>query len=169
MKKVSTLFGVPVLIVACLLSFSSVNAQSYSIQLQSKVEVGTGEEWTWVLTNPSPGNGDNGTLQDVSHWSMSLTASAEGALMSVQYSRDGNNWHTLPVNVDRDPSIRVCTNADVLKYDVSTTGTDPVYYKATFNKKFEVNNWATSWIKTGGGKTGCNLYFFPGPKTARLD
>ena len=171
MKKFSTLFGAGI-VATCLFTFSSYSpikkpkkpapAMAYSIQLIGKEDVGTGEQWTWSLTNPNPGNGNNGTLQDVSHWSMALPATAEAALVSAEYSNDGSNWHSLPIEVERDPSIRVCTTIDVLKFNVGTNGADPVYYRAAFSKKFNNNAYATSYIKTGGGLTGCNLYYFAG-------
>ncbi len=145
-------------------------AMAYSIQLVGKEDVGTGEKWTWSLTNPNPGNGNDGTLQDVSHWSMALPATAEAALVSAEYSNDGSNWHSVSINVDRDPAIKACTSIDVLKFDVGTTGSDAIYYRATFSKKFNNNAYATSYIKTGGGISGCNLYYFAGVSaTERFD
>ncbi len=172
MKKFFTLIAVSLLVPASVITLSSftqtkmpeekVPLVAYSIGLQGKTMIGANEEWIWVLSNPNPGNGSNGTLQDVSHWSMALPPQAEAALVSVQYSNDGNNWHDLPVNVDRDPSIRMCTSSDVLKFNIGTNGTNPVYYKAVFNKKFNNNPYATSYIKTGGGLTGCNSCYFAG-------
>lgn len=172
MKKIFTISSLTLLVSVPVLTLSSFTrpgdpaakapVSAYSISLQGKTMVGENEEWVWVLTNPNPGNGQNGTLQDVSHWSMALPPQAEAALVAVQYSRDGNNWHNLPVNVDRDPSIRLCTSIDVLKFDVGSNGSDAVYYKASFNKKFGNNPYATSYIKTGGGLQGCNMFFFAG-------
>ena len=135
---------------------------AYTISLHNKVDVGTGEEWTWVVTNPNPGNGNNGTLQDISHWDMALPPQAEAALVSAEYSRDGNNWNSVSIEMDRDPSIRVCTSTDVLKFNVGSNGDQPLYFRCTFNKKFNVNAYATSYIKTGGGLQGCNMYYFAG-------
>jgi hypothetical protein len=172
MKKVFTIASASLLVTASVLTLSSFTtpkkpkkkapAMAYTITLQGKQTAGANEEWVWVLNNPNPGNGNNGTLQDVSHWSMALPPQAEDALVAVQYSDDGNNWHDLPVNVDRDPSIKLCTTIDVLKFNIGTKGTDPVYYKAVFNKKFNYNPYATSYIKTGGGMAGCNMYYFGG-------
>lgn len=143
---------------------------SYAITLLDRTMTGTAEEqWTWELVNPNPGNGNNGTLQDVSHWSMALPPVAEAALVSAEYSRDGNTWHSVTIEMERDPSIRVCTSIDVLKFDVGTTGSQPVYYRATFNQKFNYNAYATSYIKTGGGLKGCNLYYFGGIGVQRFD
>jgi hypothetical protein len=120
------------------------------------------------VTNPNPGNGTNGTLQDISHWSVPLNAEAEAALVSAQYSFDGTTWQSATTSVDRDPSIRQCTSVDVLKYDVGTSGGNSTYYRATYANDFVVNPFATSWVKTGGGIQGCNLYYFSGTG-ARLD
>ena len=141
---------------------------SYQIVLISKNSVGANTEWTWQVTNPNPGNGQNGTLQDISHWSVPLTADAEAALVSAEYSLDGTTWHSVSATMDRDPSIRVCTSTDVLKYDVGTTGGSSTYYRSTFSADFVVNAFATSWVKTGGGLQGCNTYYFSGTG-ARLD
>ena len=179
MKKFSTLFGACIA-ATCFLTFSSFNTgdpvkdqkkpfSSYSITLVSRGDVGANEEWVWMLYNPNPGNGNNGTLQDVSHWDMALPPAAEAALVSAQYSRNGDTWNDVTIEMDRDPSIRACTSIDVLKYNVGTNGSDPVYFKATFNKKFTQNAYATSWIKTGGGMQGCNLFYFAGVGAERFD
>jgi hypothetical protein len=146
----------------------STSIDSYQIVLVTKNTVGTNTEWTWQLTNPNPGNGQNGTLQDVSHWSLALNEQAEAALVSAEYSDDGVNWNAATTIVERDPSIRSCTGVDVLKYDVGTSGNAPKYYRANFNADFVTNPFATSWIKTGGGQQGCNLYYYSG-MGARLD
>ena len=146
----------------------STSVDSYQIVLVTKEQVGANHEWTWSVTNPNPGNGQNGTLQDISHWSVPLNAEAEAALVSAEYSTDGATWHAASTSVDRDPSIRQCTSVDVLKYDHGTTGGNSTYYRATFAADFTVNPFATSWIKNGGGLSGCNLYYFSGTG-ARLD
>jgi len=141
---------------------------SYQIVLVSKTNVGANVEWTWTLTNPNPGNGNNGTLQDLSHWDLALNEQAEAALVSAEYSFDGSNWTNSTIEVERDPSIRYCTGTDVLKFQAGSTGSAPTYFRATFSADMTVNNFATSWVKTGGGQQGCNLYFYAG-MGARLD
>ena len=138
------------------------NATSYSITLVSIETINANDVWTWTLTNTNPGNGSNGTLQDVSHWSLPLCPAAETALVSAQYSYDGINWISSSINIERDPSIRLCTREDVLKFDAGTSGTTPTYYRATFNKVFSVDPYASSYIKTGGGLQGCNIYTYTG-------
>lgn len=148
----------------------TANTESYSIQMISKTADGSNnEQWTWVLTNPNPGNGDGGTLQDVSHLSIPLTAQAEAALVSAEYSYDGITWISSPLSVDRDPAIKLCTSVDVLKFDVGTTGSEPLYFRITFNDEFETSGWAKCYIKTGGGRNGCNWYYFTGVANRKLD
>jgi hypothetical protein len=149
--------------------FSSFNsakinktADAYIITIVSTEMTGTNQVWTWSVTNPNPGNGSNGTLQDISHWSLPLCPLAEAALVSAQYSYDGTNWSNISINMDRDPSIRACTSTDVLKFNVGTSSTAPLYCRITFNKKLTGNPIAVSYIKTGGGLQGCNLYIYSG-------
>lgn len=173
--KLTILASVATALIFGLSAFTSVekaaSTASYSINLVSKtLDVdGNNETWTWSLTNPNPGNGDNGTLQDVSHLSLPLTANAEAAMVSAAYSRDGVTWHSVALSMDRDPAIKACTSADVLKFDVGTIGLDPLYYRITFNDQFETNTWATCYIKTGGGRNGCNMYYYHGVAGPKLD
>lgn len=141
----------------------TTNVDAYCIQLLSSTsdESRGAFEWTWVLTNPNPGDGQNGTLQDVSHFSIALNAAAEAALVSAEYSFDGITWISIPITLERDPAIRLCTSNDVLKFDAGTVGSEPTYYRATFNQEFSANPYATSWIKSGA-RTGCNMAFFTG-------
>jgi hypothetical protein len=150
---------------------ATTNVDAYSIQLLSNsMEDSRGvQEWTWVLTNPNPGSGDNGTLQDVSHISIPLRAEAEAALVSAEYSYDGITWISNPLSIDRDPGIKLCTSADVLKFDVGTTGSEPLYFRITFNEEFESSGLAKCYIKTGGGRNGCNYYYFAGIANRKLD
>ena len=150
-------------------SANNANTDSYLINFIGKSIEGTNETWTWSLSNPNPGNGINGTLQDVSHWSIQLSPAAEAALVSTEYSFDGVMWYSASTSVDRDPTIKACTNSDVLKFDVGTTGGAPTYYRTTFSQAFGVNPYATSWIKTGSGKQGCNMYYFAGVGGSTLD
>ena len=147
------------------------NVDAYSIQfLSATSDVSRGShDWTWVLTNPNPGNGDNGTLQDVSHVSFPLSAQAEAALVSAEYSYDGINWTSVSISMDRDPAIKQCTSVDVLKFDVGTIGSAPLYFRLALAEEFAVNPYANCYIKTGGGRNGCNTYYFAGIGGAKLD
>jgi hypothetical protein len=147
----------------------NASTDAYSISLLSKGADGNNETWTWSVVNPNPGTGDNGTLQDVSHVSLPLTANAEAALVSAEYSYDGVTWTSIAAAMDRDPAIKACTVADVLKFDQGTTGMEPLYIRITFDDQFETNTWATCYIKTGGGRNGCNMYYYHGVAGPKLD
>jgi hypothetical protein len=150
---------------------AKTTVESYQINLVNSTErvssegTPSGSVWEWTLTNPNPGNGDNGTLQDVSHFSLPLSPDAEAALVSAEYSYDGITWTSVSIVMDRDPGIKVCTTNDVLKFDVGTTGSQPIYFKLTFSEDFAVNPYAKSYIKTGGGRQGCNIYYYTGTGT----
>jgi hypothetical protein len=171
--KLTILASVVTALIFGLSAFTSAkkatNTASYQLTLLEKSVIGTNQTWTWSLVNPNPGNGDNETLQDVSHLSFPLNALAEAALVSAEYSYDGVNWTTNPISMDRDPAIKQCTSVDVLKFDIGTTGTAPLYYRITLNEQFETNAWATCYIKTGGGRNGCNMYYFAGVAGQKLD
>jgi hypothetical protein len=178
MKHFFKLTCVAAILTAGIISLSSfkkeiaaTNTDAYTIALvSSSSDASRGlYEWTWTLSNPNPGDGNDGTLQDVSHWSISISPEAEAALISAEYSMDGITWTTVSTSVDRDPGIKLCTGTDVLKFDIGTTGTAPTYYRVTTSQDFNINPYSTSWIKTGGGRQGCNLYYFSGIGGAKLD
>ena len=148
---------------------SSNAVASYEITLENKESFGANYTWEWSLYNPNPGNGDNGTLQNLSHWSIPLTPEAEAALVSAEYSTDGGiTWVSVPLEVERDPSIRLCTKVDVLKFNVGTVGSQPNYYRITFNAEFSIDAFAASYVKTGGGLQGCNTKYFAGMGAPKL-
>jgi len=169
--KLTILASVVTALIFGLSAFTSVktaNVDAYQISLISKSTDGTNETWTWSLTNPNPGNGNNGTLQNVSHFDMALSAQAEEAIVSAEYSFDGITWVSVPTEVVRDPSIRACTSTDVLKFNAGTVGSQPTYYRLTLGHSFESNPYSTSWINSGS-RTGCNMYYFQGVGTPKLD
>jgi len=164
--KLTILASVVAALIFGLSAFTSVkkanaNVDSYQISLVDKTNDGANETWTWSLVNPNPGNGNNGTLQNVSHFDIVLNAASEAALVSAEYSFDGITWISVPTEIDRDPAIRACTTTDVLKFNAGTVGSEPTYYRATFSETFGTNPYATSWINSGS-RTGCNMYFFSG-------
>src|SRR5262245_36597027 len=49
---------------------SVLACNNYDIALESMNPVGSNWEWIWTVTNVNPGNGNNGTVQNLSHWGM---------------------------------------------------------------------------------------------------
>ncbi len=93
------------------------NSNAYVITLESKTLVGGNWEWVWSVRNPNPGNGLNGTVQDLSHWGMQfgdcfLWSDVVGAAIS----RNGNNWANFTPRYEVDPS-QDCVTTTVLKFD----------------------------------------------------
>ncbi len=171
MKQFNKTFFLTAAIAVLIIPFSSFTIDkekkskpvtAYAITFLGMEQVGNNYQWTWSVANPNPGNGTNGTLQNISHWSLPLCATAEAALVSAEYSYNGTTWTSISINMDRDPSIRVCTSVDVLKFDIGTSGTAPLYCRITFNRLFNINPASVSYIKTGGGLQGCNMYTYTG-------
>jgi len=172
MKHFFTLTVIAALATASVITLSAFNskksatATEYQVVCASKTQVGANYEWCWMITNPNPGNGNDGTLQNISHWSVPLSLTAEAALVSAEYSFDGITWYGVSIEMERDPSIRACTTTDVLKFNAGTVGGDPTYYRATFSSDFTINPYATSYIKGGAnyGTNGskCNVHMFAG-------
>jgi hypothetical protein len=161
--------------IICLSSFNTkkVNTSnavaSYIIGLQSIQSIGANYVWEWSLYNPNPGNGQNGTLQNLRQWDIPLNPAAEAALVSAEYSTNGGiTWVSVPIIVENDPSITNCTGEDVLIFDANTVGTQPNLYRVTFNSDIRVSAFATSYVKSFGGVKGCNINYFAGVGGTRL-
>jgi len=177
MKHLFTATIVAIIATVSVIGFSSFKAKKassnttgYQIDLVSTTSENGYQTWVWSLYNPNPGNGNDGTLQNLSHWDISLPSDAEMALVSAEYSTDnGITWVSVPLEMERDPAIRACTKNDVLKFNVGTIGTQTNLYRVVFNDEFTSNQYATSWVKTGGGLQGCNCQYFVGVGSSKLD
>ncbi|HEY1023751.1 MAG TPA: hypothetical protein VGE26_01200 [Sphingobacteriaceae bacterium] len=112
--------------------------------------------WIWSVTNPKPGNGSNGTVQDLSHWGISLGDCASlKDIVQVSTSTDGNNWKNLEVSYKQDKS-QDCYSSPVLKFDAGTSNTKTTYYKVILNKDFSVEK-RDAYFKSGKN-TGCGTF-----------
>ncbi|MFD2527682.1 hypothetical protein ACFSQD_17790 [Flavihumibacter stibioxidans] len=143
----------------------------YLVELEIK-GVGDGNyAWIWKVTNKNPGNGKNGTAQDLSHWGIQLEACVRSAernatmdhIVGAAYSFDGENWTSFTPSYKPDPSIKnTCgfETPNILKFDVGTNGNKPTYYKLIVNKWFSVNRFAKAFYKSGKN-TGCGEICIP--------
>jgi hypothetical protein len=126
---------------------------TYDAQLVSTTPAGTNYEWVWSVTNHNFGNGTDGTLQNLSHWSLAISDMVTlQDLVSVWYSNDGVNWNPLPVSFAIDKS-QECYMGTVLKFDYGTTGSNTTYYKLVVNKEFP-SGYTLANFKSGQ-RTGC--------------
>lgn len=125
----------------------------YNAQLVSHQQTGSTYEWVWTVTNPNPGNGLNGTMQNLSHWSLAISDLVSlQDIVSVSYSTDGINYMPLPVALAIDKS-QECYRGTVLKFDQGTTGSAPTYYKLELNRDFGTGYTMANF--KSGSKTGC--------------
>lgn len=130
------------------------NAFTYEASLITAGQTsGNHYEWIWTVTNPNPGSGSDGTLQNLSHWSMAISNVVSlSQVVSVSYSLDGIAWTELPVSLAVDKS-QECYLGTVLKFDYGTTGNAPTWYKLVVNTPFS-QSVSTANFKSGR-VTGC--------------
>jgi hypothetical protein len=132
---------------------SSLFVGEYDAQFVSTQPTGANYEWVWSVTNPNPGNGTNGTMQNLSHWSLAISDMITvNDIVSVAYSTDGINWSSLPVSFAIDKS-QECYTGTVLKFDRGTIGGAPTYYKLVVNRDLPMG-YSTTNFKSGQ-RTGC--------------
>ncbi|MBL7729586.1 MAG: hypothetical protein JNM88_00290 [Chitinophagaceae bacterium] len=136
------------------------NSNAYIITLESRSQVNGAWEWVWSVQNSNPGNGSNGTVQDLSHWGMQFGPCVNVTSISgAAYSADGVNWTSFAPAYQADGS-QACMSTPVLKFDYGTTGGAKSYYKLVFNTNYsEVS--APGYYKSGNN-TGCCTFNFTG-------
>jgi hypothetical protein len=136
------------------------NPNAYTITLESRTLVNGYWEWVWSVRNPNPGNGNNGTAQDLSHWGMQLGSCVSlSSVISAASSRDGSNWIGLTPAYQSDPS-QGCMTSPVLKFDFGTSGTAKSYYRLVVNQDF-TEGLVPGYYKSGNN-TGCCTFNFTG-------
>jgi hypothetical protein len=136
------------------------NADAYIITLESVNYTGSTWEWIWSVQNPNPGNGTNGTVQNLSHWGMQFGACFNlSSIVSAAYSGDNTNWTSFNPTYAVDPS-QGCFTAPVFKFDFGTSGSNKSYYKIEVNQIYSVAA-SVGYFKSGN-RTGCCTFSFPG-------
>lgn len=136
------------------------NSNAYIVTLESRNSVNNTWEWIWSVQNSNPGNGNNGTVQDLSHWGMQLGSCFNwSSVISAAYSADGITWVAFNPVYASDPS-QSCMTDPVLKFDFGTTGSAKSYYKLVVNQNFAIVQ--TSAYYKSGANTGCCTFSFSG-------
>ncbi|MGX5820102.1 hypothetical protein ACWKWU_18030 [Chitinophaga lutea] len=137
----------------------------YRITLESVTQVGSNYEWVWSVMNPNPGNGTNGTVQNLSHWDITLGDCATmDDVVGGAVSTDGITWTSFVPVLQGDASIlNTCSvvTGPVLKFDLGTTAGAKSYYKLIINKNYGVDLTGFAYYKSGN-TTGCGTTCFPG-------
>jgi hypothetical protein len=148
--------------------YTTTQAQQcpYNISLASRTYNSTTNRTTfvWKVVNPNPGNGNNGTAQDLSHWGFTANtcsnpadALKESDIISAgtgSGSTPGNH-SSIKVEIKRDPSQDCTGNTPVLKFDAGGNGSTPKYYSLVLN-----GNWGPGDLHAyykSGSRTGCGL------------
>jgi hypothetical protein len=136
------------------------NPNAYIVTLESHTSVAGNWEWVWSVQNSNPGNGNNGTIQDLSHWGMQLgTCVNFSHIVAAAYSIDGNSWTGFTPSYNIDPS-QTCQTTPVLKFDYGTTGASKTYYRLTVNYNYSIGQ-SLGYYKSGN-RTGCCTFGFTG-------
>lgn len=136
---------------------ASVSAVSpYTVHLASVKKVDGGYEWIWEIQNFHPGNGSNGTAQDLSHWDISL-GSCVGIedIVKAAYSSNGTSWTSVKPELKQDKS-QDCYKEKIFKFDYGTKGSKISYYKIVLSKN--VTKSSVSAVYKSGSKTGCGIF-----------
>jgi len=134
------------------------NSNAYVITLESTVYLNGEWVWTWSVTNPNPGNGTNGTSQDMSHWGMQFGDCFDWAdVKSASYSADNISWTSFTPEYKVDPS-QTCVGTPVLKYNMGTSGTAKSYYQLVLSKNYAVGI-SAGYYKSGVRMPCCTFTF----------
>ncbi len=138
-------------------SGGSESCTGYEVTLSSSYD-GVNTTFTWKIVNPKPGNGSNGTIQNLSHWTFDATGCLEtywASVISASYKYGDAAEFTLispTPQIKPDPSQK-CTTANVFKFDFGTSATTATYYQLVLS-----GNWSTAkhtaYFKSGTN-TGC--------------
>ena len=133
---------------------------AYIIALESKTQVGANWEWIWTVQNLNPGNGNNGTVQNLSPWGMQFgSCFVWSSVVGAAYSADGITWTSFAPVYQVDPSQN-CMTTPVLKFDFGTTGSNPSYYKLILSQDYQPG-YVPGYYKSGN-RTGCCIFNFTG-------
>ncbi len=127
----------------------------------------------WKIVNPKPGNGKNGTQQDLSHWAFKpqcvggedLNYHPQDILAAYYSYNNDYSWNQIipTPKMKADPSSSCMSPEEhVFKFDFGTSGSKPTYYKLVL-----AGNWAAAGDGGNGGfvKAGlacCRLSGIPG-------
>lgn len=136
------------------------NPSAYNVVLESRTLVNGYWEWIWSIQNTNPGNGNNGTAQDLSNWGMELGSCVNWAsVISAGFSIDGTTWSDFTPLYQANPG-QGCLTTPVLKFDLGTTGTAKSYYRVILDQ--DVQPGTVVGVYKSGSSTSCCIFSFNG-------
>lgn|GEM_PF-613468 len=140
-------------------------------------------EWIWSVVNKNPGNGSNGTVQDLSHWGITLPECltlanihlAKAYAFKSEDQSESNvrfyNIFTPKYEADKsfDANGNVCPGTEaepvMLKFDggdgkdYGTFGSLPTYYALVIDKDLPVDPSGRAFYKSGNVTGSCEICF----------
>ncbi len=137
------------------------NPAAYYVVLESKTLLANGTwEWLWSIQNSNPGNGNNGTSQDLSNWGMQFgSCFSFASIVNAAYSANGTSWTSFSPTYGVDPS-QGCLTTPVLKFDFGTSGSVKSYYRLIVSQDYIA--YTTQGYYKSGSRTGCCTFTFTG-------
>jgi hypothetical protein len=121
-------------------AFAKADGCGYVVKLESATYANGKTTFVWSVYNPKPGNGTNGTYQDLSHFGVVL-----GSCVDLKDIVSGGSY-------GKDPSQN-CYTSPYLKFDYGTNGTQKATYTLVLNGKYGVA--PTTAVFKSGVRTGC--------------
>jgi hypothetical protein len=146
----------------------------YEIALMQREQLPDGTWlWIWGIRNPNPGNGTNGTIQDLSHWNIKLPPCI--SLVNIKAAKmayAGQLFTYFTPVITADNSYKDCpagsgdvTNGqNLLKFDLGTIGSQVTLYGLILDKEYPIDQNGIAFYKSGckEGGTGTGQTCFPG-------
>lgn len=119
--------------------------------------------WLWKIVNTNPGNGKNGTTQNLSHWDLvAPECLVQTDLVTAATGTDPNALTTFIPSISSDNSNDCTTGlTQLIKFNEGTNGSTPTYYSLTISKNLSVSTDAVLYYKSGIN-TKCGTMTFPG-------
>jgi hypothetical protein len=137
---------------------ATCNPAAYAVILESRTLVNGNWEWIWSVQNTNPGNGRNGTVQDLSNWGMPLGFCVNWAsVVGAAYSADGDNWTSFTPEYAVNPS-QGCLTVPVVKFDFGTTGMAKSYYRLVVDQYYDISD-VLGYYKSGSNTSCCTFSF----------
>ena len=134
------------------------NPDAYIVTLESETQVNGNWEWVWSVQNLNPGNGSNGTAQDLSNWGMTLGFCVGWeSVIGAGYSADGSTWSNFTPTYEVNPS-QGCLTEPVIKFDYGTTGGAKSYFKLVVNQDYDPT-FTLGYYKSGRSTSCCTFNF----------
>ena len=133
---------------------SPASTYPYNVYLFSVTDNQDGTfTWEWRVRNLTPGNGKDGTVQDLSHWGITLGACVKPEnILSGEYSGNGTSWTPFTPEFKVDPSQDCFTEKNV-KFDFGTVDSDISYYRLVID--VDVTHTTVTGYYKSGKNTGC--------------